>query len=339
MLIDQAVIFVRSGKGGDGAVSFRREKFVPKGGPDGGDGGNGGDVMLVATAGVDTLLDFTGRHHWFAEEGGAGAHKQQHGKNGEHLIIKVPPGTLVYNDTTGELIADLDSANKTLVAAKGGRGGFGNEHFKSATHQTPRTASPGEPAVELTLRLELKMIADVGLIGMPNAGKSTLLSVVTRARPKIANYPFTTLEPNLGIAELPGEPLPRRLILADIPGLIEGASEGHGLGTEFLRHVERTSVLVHLVECDSVEGDPVHNYRVIRQELAGYSPELASKREIVALSKMDLLGTNADRQAAVQMVEEELGLPVVALSAASGEGVTALLEQCWQQVSSLKGTP
>ena len=354
MFIDHATIFVRSGRGGNGHVSFRREKFVPKGGPDGGDGGDGGSVLLVARAGVDTLLDFAGRHHWFAAHGDPGRTRQCHGANGEDLEVPIPPGTLVYNDETNELLADLDEPGKRLAVARGGRGGIGNEHFKSPTNRTPLQATPGEPALELTVRLELKLIADIGLVGLPNAGKSTLLAAVTRARPKIADYPFTTLEPNLGIAELSsaqadnvrGTEFGRRLVLADIPGLIEGAHRGLGLGTRFLRHIERTRLLVHLVELDPLTVspgtaetsetssgiDPVENYRIIRNELANFSPLLPEKPEIVAINKMDLLGNDADRAAAVELFREAIGGTVFAVSAATGLGLPELLDACWRQV-------
>ncbi len=329
MLIDSARIHVRSGKGGDGAISFRREKHVNKGGPEGGDGGTGGSVVMVATTGVDTLLDFAGRHHWSAQDGENGGVKQCHGRNGADLVLKLPVGTLVYHDTTGELIVDLDVEGKSFVIARGGRGGFGNEHFKSPTNQTPRTCTPGVPAEELTIRMELKLVADVGIVGKPNAGKSTLISSVSRAHPKIADYPFTTLEPNLGIAELVGY---RRIVLADIPGLIEGAHEGAGLGHRFLRHIERTRVLLHLVEVEPMDGsDPLENFRVIKAELAAYSPLLAAKPVIVGLSKMDLLpGGRAEWPETVQRFEEALGVPVYPISAASREGLTELMEACWR---------
>ena len=332
MLVDRAIIQVRSGKGGDGHVSFRREKFVPKGGPDGGDGGDGGAVTLIATAGVDTLLDFAGRHHWFAEDGEPGRTKQQHGANGADLEVKLPPGTLVYDEPSDRLLVDLADPGTRYVVAQGGKGGFGNEHFKSATNQTPRQSTPGGEAEELTLRLELKLVADVGLIGKPNAGKSTLLSRLSKARPKIADYPFTTLEPHLGIAELSDY---RRLVFADMPGLIEGARHGTGLGTAFLRHIERTRVLVHLIEIDPADGsDPAENYRMIRAELAGYSPALAAKHQIVAISKMDLLGDVADeRAAAVELIEQAVGAQVLPVSAVTGAGLPELVEVCWQAVS------
>jgi GTP-binding protein len=328
MFVDQAVIHVRGGRGGDGMVSFRREKYVPKGGPDGGNGGDGGSVILRATAGVDTLLDMTGRHHWYAEHGGDGGSKQRSGADGDDLIVKVPPGTLVYDEQSNELLADLDEPDKAVVTAKGGRGGRGNEAFKSATQQTPRHAEPGGTGEQRTLRLELKLIADVGLIGKPNAGKSTLLSRLSKARPKIADYPFTTLEPQLGIAELPGE---RRLVIADIPGLIEGAAEGAGLGHDFLRHIERTRILVHVLEFDPLdESNLAENYDVIRKELERYSRTLAEKLEIIAINKVDLTGGSEDDvTTAIEIAESELNQPVLAISAATGQGVPALLEQCW----------
>ncbi|MFP4144898.1 MAG: GTPase ObgE [Phycisphaeraceae bacterium] len=331
MIVDSATIQVRSGKGGDGCVSFRREKYIPKGGPDGGDGGRGGSVVLVADPEVETLLDFAGRHHWRAENGGPGGPKQQHGRDGRDREVRLPPGTLIYDEETGELVVDLDQEGARFVVAEGGRGGWGNEHFKSSTNQTPRQSTPGEPAVERTLRLELKLIAEVGLVGKPNAGKSTFLSRVSRATPKIADYPFTTLVPQLGIAEVPGD---RRMVLADIPGMIENAHAGSGLGTRFLRHIERTRVLLHLIEVDPADGtDPVENYRVIREELARYSPELAAKPELVAVSKMDLAGGEQDQLTAIELIEEALGQQVHAISAATGQGIPELLEACWEQLA------
>jgi GTP-binding protein len=330
MLIDSAVIFVRGGKGGDGVVSFRREKYIPKGGPDGGDGGNGGSVFFVAKPGVDTLLDMVGRHHWYAVDGENGSGRCSTGKTGADLIINVPPGTVVYDNDTGELIEDLDTPGKTLLVAKGGIGGFGNDHFKDSINQAPRHATPGTPAEERWIRLELKLIADVGLVGKPNAGKSTLLSRISAARPKIADYPFTTLEPQLGIAALDSE---RRLVVADLPGLIEGASEGHGLGHEFLRHIERTRIIVHVMEIEPTDNsDPIENYHVIRRELEQYSPILADKPEIIALSKLDMMQTEEDRATAVELIEKALDRKVVPISAASGLGLRDLLEACWVRV-------
>lgn len=328
MLVDQAIIHVQAGKGGDGAASFRREAYVPKGGPDGGNGGNGGHVILRATAGVDTLLDMAGRHHWRAQPGQPGRNKSCTGAAGDDLVIDVPPGTLVYEDETGLLLDDLDAPGKTLLAARGGRGGFGNEHFKNATNQTPRQFTCGEPGETKRLRLELKLIADVGLIGLPNAGKSTLLSRLSAARPKIADYPFTTLEPQLGIAELSDL---RRIVIADIPGLIEGAHGGAGLGHAFLRHIERTRILVHLLELEPADGsDPIANFHTINRELAEYSTVLAEKKQIVAINKIDLLGGEEDWHTAMRMMHDELGVATLAVSAATGTGTGELLETCWK---------
>ncbi|MCX5659483.1 MAG: GTPase ObgE [Planctomycetota bacterium] len=334
MLIDSATILVKSGRGGDGHVSFARYKYIPKGGPSGGDGGDGADVILRAVPNLDTLLDFAGKHHWDAPHGDPGGKKQKHGGNGEHLIIQVPPGTLVYDDTNGELIADLDAPGKEILVAKGGRGGFGNEHYATSTNQAPRVSTPGEPSVERRLRLELKLMADLGLLGKPNAGKSTLLSRVSRARPKIADYPFTTLEPNLGIAELTSSSVrdaSRRLVMADIPGLIEGAHTGAGLGIQFLRHIERTRLLVHLIEVQPADGsDPLENFRVINAELAAYSVELAAKPQIIALTKIDLIPDEDERREAIEHITRELGRPVFPISSATGAGVRELLEACWR---------
>ncbi len=245
VFIDEAEITVKGGNGGNGCISFRREKYIPKGGPKGGDGGRGGDVIFFADENVNTLFDFSGQHHWAAPNGEPGRGKQQYGLAGEDMVVRVPPGTLVYNKETGDLIVDMSPAGMQFVIAKGGKGGFGNEHYKSPTNQAPKNAQPGEIGAQVRLKLELKLIADVGIVGLPNAGKSTLLSSISDAKPKIANYPFTTLQPQLGIAVLDGK---RRLVFADIPGLIEGAAEGAGLGHEFLRHIERTKILVHLVD-------------------------------------------------------------------------------------------
>ncbi len=331
MFVDRAIIRVRSGKGGDGHVSFRRAKYEPKGGPNGGDGGDGGSVILFGDHNVNTLYTFRGQFHWEAQEGEPGRYKQQHGANGADCIIRVPPGTLVYDETSGELISDLE-AGQSIVVAPGGRGGFGNEHFKTSTFQTPLNAQPGGASVERTLRLELKLIADVGFVGMPNAGKSTLLAALTRATPKIANYPFTTLSPQLGIAEIDAN---RRIVLADIPGLIEGASSGAGLGHDFLRHIERTRVLVHLLDVVPDNGrDPAENYLSIRAELAGYSTALAEKPEIVALNKLDLIPDESERAERVKKLRAKLKLgrdtEVLALSGAARIGTTDLLEKLWR---------
>jgi len=328
MLIDSANIYVCSGKGGDGLVSFLRMKYIPKAGPDGGDGGDGGSIIFEACPNVATLMDFAGKHHWRAKNGQPGGNKECSGKAADDLIIHVPAGTLVYDADTGELLVDLDEEGKRFTVAEGGRGGLGNARFKSATNQAPQQSTPGEPAVERNLKLELKLIADVGLIGLPNAGKSTLLSRITKATPKVADYPFTTLEPNLGIAELsPG----RRIVFADIPGLIEHAHKGQGLGIRFLRHVERTRLLVHLIDVDPADGsDPAENYRVIRHELSAYSQVLADKPELVVLSKMDLAGGEEDRATAVELYGQSLGGKVLTLSSATGVGIDEMLEACWE---------
>ena len=323
MFIDEAEIYVRSGKGGDGCMSFRREKFEAFGGPDGGNGGDGGDVLLVATEGIDTLLDFKGKHHWRAEPGLAGMGKDRTGKRGEDLVVKVPVGTIVYDLHTGIQLKDLSNPGESCRIVKGGKGGRGNKSFTSPTQQAPRDWEPGQPAEERDLRLELKLIADVGLVGLPNAGKSTLLSHMSKARPKIGAYPFTTLEPQLGIVELPGE---RRVVMADIPGLIEGAHEGAGLGDAFLRHIERTRVILHLVDVCPIDGRcPVEAYRSIRNELACYSEKLAAKPELVVATKLDL--THSTEPA--EKLAREIGVEVVGISAVAKKGLRKLAEKLW----------
>jgi GTP-binding protein len=327
MFVDEAIIHIKAGDGGNGCVSFRREKYIPKGGPDGGDGGHGGSIVLVADQNKNTLLDFAGRHHWKAEKGQAGMGKKMYGKHGEDLVIHVPPGTLVYDLDQGILIADLDLPEKKAVIARGGKGGRGNWHFKSSTNQTPRYAETGTEGQERNVRLELKLIADVGLVGMPNAGKSTLLSVVSAARPKIADYPFTTLDPQLGIAELGQD---RRIVIADIPGLIEGAQHGAGLGHNFLRHIERTKVIVHMLDLYPSDGsDPADNYRKIRNELEAFSPQLASKRELVAANKMDLA---IDDEAIAKLQNDLPGLEIFPISGATRQGIDNLLETLWRML-------
>lgn len=333
MFVDRALITVRAGHGGAGAVSWRRQKYEPKGGPQGGDGGRGGDVVLAADQGVNTLLDFRGRPLWSAEDGESGMKKQQHGRDGRDCVIRLPAGTLAYNAVTGELLVDLAPEQRHIVA-HGGKGGFGNEHYKTASNQAPTFSHPGFEGQELQLRLELKLIADVGLVGMPNAGKSTLLAAFTKATPKIADYPFTTLAPQLGVAELDAT---RRLVIADIPGLIEGASEGAGLGLDFLRHVERTRVLVHLLDASPPDGaSPADNYRAIRQELYNYSPVLAEREEIIVLNKLDLLPDDRARKDAVADLRAKLKLgrdtEVMGLSGATRWGTRELLEHLWQAV-------
>lgn len=323
---------MRAGNGGNGRVAFRRELGAPKGGPNGGDGGNGGNVVVMAEEGMSTLYDYRGTPLWVAPHGDMGGQKQCHGLAGEDLIIRLPAGTLIYNNQSGDLIHDL-KPGETFVLAKGGRGGFGNEHFKSSVNQTPRKASPGESGQEIEVRLELKLIAEVGLVGMPNAGKSTLLAALTRANPKIAAYPFTTLAPQLGIAEIDST---RRVVIADIPGLIEGAADGAGLGHDFLRHVERTRVLVHLLDVmPPDESDPAENYRTIRAELAQYSAKLAEKPEIIALNKMDLISEEPARKKAVKKLCKDLGLrekDVIAISGAGRMNLKPLLEKVWVEL-------
>jgi len=332
MFVDEAQIWVKAGDGGHGCVSFRREKFVPKGGPDGGDGGKGGDVYFEAVAGLDTLLDFAGKHHWRAENGRPGSGANKHGANGKDLIIKVPVGTLIYDDDLKILLKDLNEVGQRVRVCLGGRGGKGNKAFATATNQTPRYAEPGKKGQERNIRLELKLIADVGLIGMPNAGKSTLISRCSAARPKIAAYPFTTIEPVLGIVELSDF---RRFVMADIPGLIEGAHKGAGLGHEFLRHIERTTVLAHVVDIMPLDGsNPVENYWTVRKELARYSKALAEKPEVVVANKIDL----APDGKAVQQLKQALGKEIFAISAVSGMGIRELNEFLWQQVRKRNAT-
>ena len=327
MFIDEAEIELFGGRGGNGCAGMRREKFEPHGGPDGGDGGDGGSVYLQAVEGVDTLLDMVSKHHWHAGHGDHGSGKKKDGRRGEDLTIRLPPGTLVYDCTTGLLVADLTPAGRKVLIAAGGKGGRGNVHFMNSVRQAPDFAEPGKPGHSRRVKLQLRLIADVGLIGMPNAGKSTLLSRLSAARPKIADYPFTTLKPKLGIAELDAD---RRLVMADIPGLIEGAHAGAGLGQDFLRHIERTRVLIHLVDILPLDGKkPIEAYLAIREELFRYSPRLAGKPEILIANKMDLTG------AAEALDELRYGLPgkhILAVSAATGTGLRPLLELVWQLV-------
>ncbi len=334
MFVDQAEIYVRGGKGGDGCVSFRRERFRPKGGPDGGAGGRGGDVWAVAAPGVNTLLDFAGRHHWIAENGRPGEGNDRSGRSGEDVVLELPPGTLIYDRDSGVLLKDLTEPHGRVCLAEGGAGGRGNKSFATPTHQVPREAEPGEPGQERWLRLDLKLIADAGLVGLPNAGKSTLLACLSKARPKIADYPFTTLQPQLGIAELSGF---RRMVLADIPGLVEGAHHGAGLGDEFLRHIERTRVIVHMVDVCPVEGSPapIDAYRIIRRELAEFSAKLAEKPEIVVANKMDLSGARE----ALRDIREQVGRDVVPISAATRQGVVELAERIWRMIDQMKAVP
>jgi GTP-binding protein len=317
MFLDRVKIWVRAGDGGDGAATFRQEAHVPRGGPDGGDGGRGGSVYLRVDAGQTTLRDFTQKRHYRATPGGRGTRARRHGRAGDDLVLDVPPGTAVYEDESGELLADLVAVGQTTVIARGGRGGLGNTHFKSSTHQAPKHAQKGEPGVETSLRLELRLIADVGLVGLPNAGKSTVLAAVTAAEPKIADYPFTTLEPNLGVMDL-GDEDERRPTIADVPGLIEGASSGAGLGHAFLRHVERTRILVHVI--DGSSRDPEWDYDVIREELQAHDPALLAKPMLVAFNKMDLPAAQA-AWPAFRRARAAEKVDALAISAEHGDGM------------------
>lgn len=332
MFIDQAEIYIRSGKGGDGVVHFRREKYVPRGGPDGGDGGRGGDVILEVAATLNTLTAFQHKKRFIAGDGAPGAKQKMSGHAAADLVVLVPPGTVVYDAASGELLADLVEAGQRLVAGKGGRGGRGNQHFASPTRQVPMIAEKGEPGEERTLRLELKLIADIGIVGVPNAGKSTLLAAVTNARPKIAPYPFTTLEPNLGVAVLDEE---TTLVLADIPGLIEGAHQGVGLGHDFLRHIQRTRVLIHLL--DGMAEDPLLDFAQINSELALFDPNLARKPQVVAVNKLDLDDVqarwpklSAQLKRRIQQQGANFDPEPLGISAVSGEGVRTLLYRAAQ---------
>ena len=340
MLVDHATIRVRSGRGGDGSNSLHREKFVPKGGPDGGDGGKGGDVILVGDPHLDTLAGFVRRRLLAAEDGEPGRKNECYGRAGEDLMVPLPLGCQVFDEDDGALVVDLTEAGQRFVIARGGRGGRGNVHFATPTHQTPREFETGGEPVERSLRLELKLIADVGLVGLPNAGKSTMLSRISKARPKVADYPFTTLGPQLGMIDLPGE---RRIVVADLPGLIEGAADGAGLGHDFLRHVERTTLLLHLLDAAPPDGsDPAENYHRIRHELGSFSPVLAEKPELIALNKIDLVPTG-ERERFVERIAGAVGCPKgtrpLVVSGASGEGVRALLESCWSRLAEFRTAP
>ncbi len=324
--LDQCKIYIRSGDGGGGAVSFRREKFIEHGGPDGGDGGRGGDVWIEAVEGLNTLIDYRYQQHFKAGTGGHGMGRDRHGANAPDVVMKVPVGTQVLAEDKETLIADLAHEGDRVRLAKGGNGGFGNAYFKGPINQAPRHANPGLPGAERTIWLRLKLIADVGLAGLPNAGKSTLLAAASAARPKIADYPFTTLVPNLGVVDLSTN---ERFVIADIPGLIEGASEGAGLGTRFLGHVERTAVLIHLV--DGTQEDVAAAWRTIRQELKAYGGGLADKPEILALNKIDALDPETRAERAAEL-EAAAGVAPMLVSGVSGQGVTALLRAAWRQV-------
>ncbi len=327
--IDEAVISVKAGDGGDGCVAFRREAHAPFGGPSGGDGGKGGSVVLVADTNLSTLMDFRYKRHYKAQRGENGRTKDQYGKGGEDLELRVPVGTMVYDEDTGDLIADLTTPGQRETIARGGTGGLGNIHFKSPVNQAPRQSTPGTPGEELDVRLELKLLADVGLLGFPNVGKSTFISRVSRARPKVADYPFTTMVPNLGVASLDAE---RQLVIADIPGIIEGAAEGAGLGHRFLKHVERTGVLLHILEASITAGpdrDPLSDLDTLNAELAKYAPELADKPQIVILNKSDLTETR-DVVDELRAALDARGVRLLTMSAATGQGTREVLEAAWQ---------
>ncbi len=332
--VDQVKIDVKAGDGGRGCVSFRREKFIPKGGPDGGDGGRGGDVVFIVDSGLSTLLDYRYMRHYRAQNGAPGMGKNMHGKSGERLELRVPPGTLIYDDASGEILADLTHEKTELLLLQGGQGGRGNARFATSTNRAPRHAQPGIAGEEKTLRLELKLLADVGLVGLPNAGKSTLISAISAARPKIADYPFTTLIPNLGVVRYGGY---RTLVVADIPGLIAGASQGQGLGTRFLRHVERTDLFLHLVDLSCMQsGDAFDNFQMINSELRQHDESLALKPQLVVLTKIDVPEVR-ERIEEYRQQFEGLGYPVLAISAVTGEGLKDLVHALGRELERLRG--
>lgn len=339
MFADSAKIYIRSGKGGDGHVSFRRELFVAAGGPDGGDGGRGGDLIFEMDEGLNTLNDFRHVRKYFASDGEPGGNRRCHGKDGMDMVVKVPPGTVVKDAETGKVITDINYENPREIVLKGGRGGKGNQHYATATMQVPQFAQPGKPGKELTVLLELKVIADVGLVGFPNVGKSTFLSRVTNAKPKIANYHFTTLNPNLGVVDLDGGD---GFVIADIPGLIEGASEGIGLGHEFLRHVERTKVMIHMVDAASTEGrDPIEDIKVINAELASYNEALAERPQVIAANKIDVFYGDEGEKVIQKLKDtfEPQGIKVFPISAVSGKGVKELLYYVKERLNEIGDEP
>jgi GTPase len=328
--LDEAKVYIRSGDGGNGCVSFRREKFIEFGGPNGGDGGRGGDVIAEAVDGLYTLIDYRYQQHFYAKNGGGGMGKDRHGANGADAILKVPVGTQIYEEDGETLLADFTERGQRVVLARGGNGGFGNAHFKSSTNRAPRRANPGQPGEEQTIRLRLKLIADAGIVGLPNAGKSTFLAAVSAAKPKIADYPFTTLQPQLGVVGIDG----REFVLADIPGLIEGAHEGVGLGDRFLGHVERCRVLLHLI--DGTGGDAGAAYRTVRDELAAYGQGLAAKPEIVALNKADALTPEEIKQQGARL-KRAAKKEVLVISAVAGEGVQEVLRALMAVIEDARG--
>ncbi|MDF1536994.1 MAG: GTPase ObgE [bacterium] len=329
--IDRVKIFVESGAGGDGCVSFRREKFVPRGGPDGGDGGRGGDVFIRTDPHLSTLIDYRYKHEYRAGSGAHGIGAKRTGKDGEPVVLRVPPGTQIIDAGTREILADLTEGQ--FLAAAGGRGGWGNVHFATPTLQAPRISKPGKPGVSRELVLELKLIADVGIVGMPNAGKSTLISRISAARPKVADYPFTTLVPNLGVVRAGEE---HSFVVADVPGLVEGAHEGVGLGHQFLRHVERTSVILHLIGLAPGDEDPVLAWRTVRHELERYAADLAGKESLVALNKIDLLGAEETGEIAARF-QEETGIAPLLISAAASQGLNPLVGRLSGMVEKARG--
>lgn len=337
MFADRAQIYIKSGKGGDGHVSFRRELYVPNGGPDGGDGGRGGDIIFEVDKGLNTLYEFRHNRNYKAQPGEDGGKKNKHGKNGEDLIIKVPEGTVIREVETGKVVADMSGDNQRVTVLNGGRGGKGNQHYATPTMQAPKYAQPGQQAMELNVILELKVIADVGLVGFPNVGKSTLLSRVTNAQPKIANYHFTTLNPNLGVADLPGG---KGFVIADIPGLIEGASEGVGLGHEFLRHIERTKVIIHMVDAASVEGrDPIADIKAINAELEAYNPDLLNRPQVIAANKIDAIYGESNTIIDDIKKEFEPEIKVYPISAVSGKGLKELLYHVREMLDEFDDAP
>lgn len=340
MFADRAKIFIKSGKGGDGHVSFRRELYVPCGGPDGGDGGKGGDIIFEVDDGLNTLTDFRQIHKYVAKNGEQGGKKRCHGANADNLVIKVPEGTVIKDFESGKVIADMSGENRREVILRGGKGGLGNMNFATPTMQAPKYAQPGQDGQELWVQLELKVIADVGLVGFPNVGKSTLLSRVSNAKPKIANYHFTTLDPHLGVVDLDGG---AGFVMADIPGLIEGASQGIGLGHDFLRHIERTKVLIHVVDAASTEGrDPVADIRAINQELGAYNPELLTRPQVIAANKTDAIYVEEGAENPVERIRREFepeGIKVFAISAVSGKGVKELLYEVYHMLQGLDQAP
>ena len=337
MFADRAQIYIKSGKGGDGHVSFRRELYVPNGGPDGGDGGRGGDIIFEVDKGLNTLYEFRHNRNYKAQPGEDGGKKNKHGKNGEDLIIKVPEGTVIREVETGKVVADMSGDNQRVTVLNGGRGGKGNQHYATPTMQAPKYAQPGQQAMELNVILELKVIADVGLVGFPNVGKSTLLSRVTNAQPKIANYHFTTLNPNLGVVDLPGG---IGFVIADIPGLIEGASEGVGLGHEFLRHIERTKVIIHMVDAASVEGrDPIADIKAINAELEAYNPDLLNRPQVIAANKIDAIYGESNTIIDDIKKEFEPEIKVYPISAVSGKGLKELLYHVREMLDEFDDAP